>query len=202
MPVLPAGRPDIRSHRFSNPLSRLARVVVLAGGLLSCAACHMQYGGDVEAKALARNVPDLVTVDAEVRIVRDDALVMILESRRAETYGEAGNQVMLGVSFTQFDHAGAVIARGTAGKAIRITQTDDVQFSEGLTVEVVSENASIKADALDWTAADKVLRGKAGGKVEITRQNGSRIVGKDLYADLLGRTIELGGDVEGVIIND
>jgi LPS export ABC transporter protein LptC len=162
----------------------------------------MEYGQDIEAKALARDVPDLVTVDARVRIVRDDVLVMVLESDRAETYGEAGNQVLTGVRFTQYSNDGTVTARGTAGKAVRVIQTDDVQFTGGLIVEVVSESAHIKADSLDWTAADKVLRGQAGDLVEITKENGSRIAGYGLYADLSGRTIELGGGVEGVINND
>ena len=188
MPVPKAARPE---------LLLLVCTLCLAG-----MGCRLDYGKNVEAKALQRDVPDMIIANSQFRIIRDDVLIMTLDVERAETYSEAGNRIMTGVRFTQYNNDGTVSARGMAGKAIQIIQSDDVQFSGGLTVEVTSEKATIAAQRLDWTAEDKVLRGPADQVVSITKVNGSRIRGYGLYADMGGRTIELLGGVEGLIIND
>jgi LPS export ABC transporter protein LptC len=169
---------------------------------LVLAGCRLDYGRNMEVKALERNVPDMVVANSEYRIIRDDRLLMTLAVERAETYAEAGNRVMSGVHFIQYNQDGSVAARGSAGKAVQTIQSDDVRFSGGLSVDIASEKATITAESLDWTAEDKILRGPVGQAVGISKQNGSRIKGYGLYADLNGRTIELQGSVEGYIVND
>ncbi len=196
MPVIRVARSEISIAKAMVLLPCALAMLLLLG------ACRMDYGRNIEARALERNVPDLVIVNAQFRIIRDDSLLMTMDVERAETFGDAGNRNMVGVTFTQFNKDGTVAARGTAGKAVQIIQSDDVHFTDGLTVEVASEKALIKASGLDWTAEDKVLRGQTGQVVEITKANGSHIKGYGLYADLAGRTIELSGGVEGLINND
>ena len=184
--------------------ARLELLVLVTCLCFAGMGCRLDYdyNKSVEAAKLKIDVPDLIMVNSQSRVIRDDLLVMSLDYASAETFSEAGHQDMKGVVFTQYNQDGSVAARGTAGKAVRIIQSDDVQFSGGLTVEVASEQATITAQSLDWSAADKILRGPLDQVVSITKLNGSRITGLGLYADMGGRTIELLGGVQGVIIND
>lgn len=165
-------------------------------------SCHMNYGRDVEAKKLLEDVPDTVMENSHVDTVRDNVLSMTLSFERAEVFNTAGKRIMTGVVFVQYDRDGTIIAQGTAAKAVQSIQTDDVQFSGGLHVEIESEKASIDAENLEWRTQTKSLVGQPGQTVKITRTDGSTFQGSGFVADFINRTMELSGGVQGSLVHE
>lgn len=198
---MPASRPA--GTETGRPL-RSARFA-FAGALCAAAlaaACHMDYGDGVEAKSLSAATPDTVLENSQVEVVRDGVRAMTMHFERAEVYAAAGKRVMTKVSFVQYDRDGAVSAQGSAGRAEQSIQTDDVDFSQGLTVDIVGQDAKVEAEALQWQAQAKRLQGTATQRVKISRKDGSAFDGFGLAVDFAARSVELSGGVEGSLVHD
>ena len=148
------------------------------------------------------DVPDTVKENSHVDTVRDNIVSMVLSFDRAEVFVAGGKRKMTGVSFIQYDRDGSIVAQGTAKQAVQSIQTDDVQFSGGLHVEIASEKASIDADSLEWRSQSKSLVGEVGQTVVITRTDGSSFKGSGFIADFTNRTMELSGGVEGSLVHE
>lgn len=167
--------------------------------LLSLASCRLQYGEDIEADAFDKQVPDLIIVNTEYLVYRDNVLLLRMKVDRGETYSAKGTRILSGVLFEQFDRESVVQVRGTADTATQEIQTEKVEFAGNINVFILSEKTTIETDYILWDPDKKTMKGKPELKVKVVRNDGSEIEGYDLFSDLSSRSIELGGGVTGLI---
>ena len=90
--------------------------------------------------------------------------------------------------------------RGKAGKASMETDTGNLKISNGVNINVVSEDISIETEELSWQDKERFLT--APGTVNITRSNGTTLKGTGFSADTRKRSWEFETDVQGAVEED
>jgi len=198
MPVRKNPRSDINlPGSYPKGMSVTACLFIFMVCFLAIGSCHLDYGNGIESKNLKADVPDTVMEYSHVEVVRDNVKTMVLSFDRAEVFVTAGKRVMTNVEFTQYGRDGGIVATGSAKKAEQSIQTDDVQFSGGLRVDITSQDARIEADGLEWKAQTKTMVGLANQQVKIFRKDGSSFSGFGFIADFVNRTMEMSGGIVG-----
>jgi len=179
------------------PAKRIALVVVVVG--LLAWSCSFDYGSDVETSALARGVPDLSMKMARHTVIRDGVLLMTIEANDIRVYTSENRREFKGLSFTQYDRAGNILAEGNAGSAVQAVDTENIDFADGLEIRVLKENTLIRTTALSWNADAKVFSGKMEDEVLLRRGDTTEIYGTGLRIDAENRQLEFQGAVHGTL---
>jgi LPS export ABC transporter protein LptC len=162
--------------------------------------CTFDYGETSEADD---SQPDIVMNDVEYVRIRDGDPVVRFRAESAERYEKKQTMELRNFSFEQFqNHGDEINAAGIAGSAHVDLESGNIILGDGISIEVDSEDITIRTDALSWYDEEHILTGEAGGIVDIARSDGTAFYGKGFAANARHRTWEFAGGIEGTYVDE
>jgi len=163
-------------------------------------SCTFDYG---ETESSERELPDLIMINVEYIRVRSSDPIARIYAERAERYEKKGVMKLENFTFEQYGEKGhEVNTEGKAGNASVDINSGDIQMTNGVRLEVESEDIIIETNQLDWKDETHTLSTGTEDEVNIYRENGTHFTGIGLTADTRRRTFEFLGDVGGSYIQE
>ena len=163
--------------------------------ILLLAACSFDYSAGKESE---RNKPDIIMENIEyVRVRGGDPLVRF-QAEYAERWEDRQIMEFRKFVFEQMEDRGETInAEGRAGAAVVQTGSGDISLSDGVRIDIKSDDIIIRTAGLEWIDKEKHLLGRDTDLVEIERTDGTSFLGWGFSADARNRTWAFSGNVEG-----
>ena len=163
-------------------------------------SCTFDYG---ELEPSERELPDLVMVNVEYIRVRSADPIAKVQAERAERYEKQGVMKLENFTFEQYGDKGhEVNTQGGAGNASVDINSGDITMTNGVRLEVESEDIVIETSQLDWKDETHILSTGAEDEVDIYRENGTHFTGTGLTANARSRSFEFSGGVGGSYIQE
>jgi LPS export ABC transporter protein LptC len=163
-------------------------------------SCTFDYG---EIEPSERELPDLVMVNVEYIRVRSADPIARVQAERAERYEKQGVMKLQNFVFEQYGDKGhEVNAMGSAGNASVDINSGDIMMTDGVRLEVESEDIIIETNQLEWKDEPHTLSTGEEDEVNIYRENGTHFIGTGLTADARRRSYEFLSDVSGSFIQE
>jgi len=163
-------------------------------------SCTFDYG---ETGSSENDQPDLVMINVEYIRVRSSDPIARVYAERAERYEKKGVMKLENFTFEQYGEKGSEVNTiGSAGNASVDINSGDISMSDGVRLEVESEDIVIETNQLDWKDETHILSTGTEDEVNIYRENGTHFIGIGLTADARNRTFEFLGDVSGTYIQE
>ncbi|GBU28775.1 hypothetical protein R84B8_02337 [Treponema sp. R8-4-B8] len=163
-------------------------------------SCTFDYG---ETDSSERVLPDLVMINVEYIRVRSADPIARVYAERAERYEKQGVMKLENFTFEQYGDKGSEVnTMGSAGNASVDINSGDIQMTNGVRLEVESEDIIIETNQLDWKDESHILSTGTEDEVNIYRENGTHFLGTGLTADARKRTFEFFSDVSGSYIQE
>jgi LPS export ABC transporter protein LptC len=163
-------------------------------------SCTFDYG---ESSSSERELPDLVMINVDYIRVRSADPIAKFQAERAERYEKQGVMKLENFTFKQYgDRGNEVNAMGGAGNASVDINTGDILMTNGVRLEVESEDIIIETNNLEWKDEPHILSSGDDEEVHILRENGTHFSGIGLSADTRSHTFEFSGSVSGFYIQD
>ena len=168
--------------------------------ILLLAACSFDYGAGQD---LEDSRPDIVMEEIEyVRIRGGDPLARF-QAEYAERWENDQTMHLRVFSFEQMEDRGETVnVEGNAGSARVFLDTGDIILSDGVFVNIDSEDVSISTIELEWRDEQKILLGASDAEVEVSRSDGTNFVGRGLSASIRNRTWAFTGEVSGTFVDE
>ncbi len=163
-------------------------------------SCTFDYG---ESESSERELPDLVMLNVEYIRVRSADPIARVQAERAERYEKQGVMKLENFTFEQYgDRGNEVNTQGGAGNASVDINSGDITMSNGVRLEVESEDIVIETNQLEWKDETHMISTSAEDEVDIYRENGTHFTGTGLTANARTRTFEFSGGVGGYYIQE
>jgi len=163
-------------------------------------SCTFDYG---ETESSENDQPDLIMINVEYIRVRSADPIARVYAERAERYEKKGVMKLENFTFEQYGEKGSEVnTMGSAGNASVDINSGDISMSDGVRLEVESEDIIIETNQLDWKDETHILSTGNEDEVNIYRENGTHFIGIGLTADARNRTFEFSGDVSGTYIQE
>jgi len=163
-------------------------------------SCTFDYG---ESESSERELPDLVMVNVEYIRVRSADPIARVQAERVERYEKQGVMKLENFIFEQYGDRGHEInTQGGAGNASVDVNTGDITMTNGVRLEVESEDIVIETNQLDWKDETHILSTGEEDGVDIYRENGTHFIGTGLTANARSRSFEFLGGVGGTFIQE
>jgi len=163
-------------------------------------SCTFDYG---ELEPSERELPDLVMVNVEYIRVRSADPIARVQAERAERYEKQGVMKLENFTFEQYgDKGNEVNTQGGAGNASVDINSGDITMTNGVRIEVESEDIVIETSQLDWKDETHILSTGAEDDVDIYRENGTHFTATGLTANARSRSFEFAGGVGGTFVQD
>lgn len=175
-------------------------MIVLYFVLCLFVSCTFDYGQQDTAEA---DQPDIVMENVEYVRVRSADPIARFKAERAERYEQRQIMKLRNFSFEQFgNHGEDVNAYGRAGSATAEIDTGNISLSDGVRIEVESEDIVIETNGLEWKDKERLLLGGEENEVHIVQSSGTRFTGVGFQADARRRTWGFAGGVSGTYIHE
>jgi len=163
-------------------------------------SCTFDYG---ETEDSQRELPDLVMLNVEYIRVRSADPIARVQAERAERYEKQGVMKLENFTFEQLGDKGQEVnTQGGAGNAVLEINSGDITMTNGVRIEVESEDIILATDKLDWKDETHILTTGAEDTVDIYRENGTHFTGIGLTANARDRSFEFSGGVGGDYVQD
>jgi len=163
-------------------------------------SCTFDYG---ETDSSERELPDLVMVNVEYIRVRSADPIARVQAERAERYEKQGVMKLENFTFEQYgDRGHEVNTQGGAGNASVDINSGDITMTNGVRLEVESEDIIIETNQLEWKDETHILSTREEDEVDIYRENGTHFTGIGLTANARTRSFEFLGGVGGTFIQE
>ena len=163
-------------------------------------SCSFDYGENEESD---NDQPDIVMENVEYVRVKSADPVARFFAERAERYENRRLMEILKFSFEQFGERGEEVnAFGNAGAASVEIDSGDVRMSDGVWLEVESEDMKIETGILEWKDKEHTLVAGKDETVNVYQANGTSFTGIGFYADARRRTWEFSGGVSGIFVSE
>jgi hypothetical protein len=91
---------------------------------------------------------------------------------------------------------------GSGGSAVIELGPGNVRISDGVRVQVDSEDMRIETSSLSWKDEDRLLESGQGGQVLIERSDGTMMKGRSFSADTRRKTWEFADGIEGTYVHE
>ena len=171
--------------------------LLIIGLLLN--ACSFDYG-DAESED---EKADIVMEDIEYVRVRGGDPLARFQAEYAERWEERQTMELKDFTFEQLEDSGDTInAIGKAGAAVVQLESGDIVLSDGVRINIESEDIIIITSKLDWKDKEKLLFGDDEDEVDIERSDGTSFSGIGFSADIRNRTWVFLGEVKGTYAED
>jgi len=163
-------------------------------------SCSFDYG---ESDSSERELPDLVMVNVEYIRVRSADPIARVQAERVERYEKQGVMKLENFIFEQYGDKGHEInTQGGAGNASVDVNSGDIVMTNGVRLEVESEDIIIQTNQLEWKDETHILSTGEEDDVDIYRENGTYFTGTGLTANARTRSFEFLGGVGGTYIQE
>jgi len=163
-------------------------------------SCTFDYG---ETENSDRELPDLVMLNVEYIRVRSADPIARVQAERAERYEKQGVMKLENFTFEQLGDKGQEVnSQGGAGNALLEINSGDITMSNGVRIEVESEDIILETNKLEWKDETHILSTDAEDTVDIYRENGTHFTGIGLTANARTRSFEFSGGVGGDYVQD
>jgi LPS export ABC transporter protein LptC len=163
-------------------------------------ACTFDYG---ENESENEGQPDIVMNDVEYVRVRDGFPVVRFKAETVERYEDLNAMELERFTFEQFESRGdKVNAIGSAENASIELESGNIHMSNGVQIDVDSEDLTISTKTLDWQDHDRQLSGGENEAVDIRRSDGTSFMGWGFSANARKRTWEFTSGVEGFYVDE
>jgi len=163
-------------------------------------SCTFDYG---ETESEERELPDLVMLNVEYIRVRSADPIARVQAERAERYEKQGVMKLENFTFEQYgDRGHEVNTQGGAGNASVDINSGDIMMTNGVRLEVESEDIIIETNQLEWKDETHILSTGEEDDVDIYRENGTHFIGTGLTANARTRLFEFLGGVGGTYIQE
>ena len=160
--------------------------------------CSFDYGESNEGEGR----PDIVMENIEYARVRRGELQARFRAESAERWEDQQIMVIGNLYFEQFDNDGVnTNAIGRAGSARMELRSGNIFFSNGVFVDIESEDITIRTSELEWIDDERILSGNPEGEVEIERSDGTVFTGRGFFANARSRIWEFSGEVRGTYVD-
>ena len=160
--------------------------------------CSFDYGASNEGEGR----PDIVMENIEYARVRRGELQARFRAESAQRWEDQQIMEIGNLYFEQYDNDGENInAIGRAGSARMELRSGNIFFSNGVFVDIESEDIIIRTGELDWIDNERILRGNSEGDVEIERSDGTIFTGRGFFANARSRIWEFSGEVRGTYVD-
>jgi LPS export ABC transporter protein LptC len=166
-------------------------IVVLVSLLATLAGCSLDYEEAMVRETMADTIPDLVLYNLEHVIVSDGKVIARLEAARALQYDKRNETQLEDVHFRELDDQGQVQTEVWADRAVWHRDTEDAEATGDIYLYSNKEEASVLAQSLRWTKADRVLAAEPGDRVLLRREDGSELEGTSFRADFRSSEVHL-----------
>jgi len=185
----------LTSSKEHKNFSFFPKVIFLFALGFIFASCSFDYSAGQES---VRNKPDITMEKIEYVRVRGGDLLVRFQAESAQRWEERQIMEFKNFLFEQMEDKGETLnAKGRAGAAVVQTETGDVTMSDGVRINIKSEDIIIRTAGLEWIDKDKHLSAGKDEKVEIERTDGTSFIGWGFSADARSRTWAFSGKVEG-----
>jgi LPS export ABC transporter protein LptC len=163
-------------------------------------ACSFDYG---EAATEDNGQPDIVMNDVEYVRVEDGEPLVRFSAETAERYEKKQLMDLKELTFEQFQKRGEEInVEGAIGSAQVEIDTGNIQMNNGITVDVQSEDLSIKTNRLRWENETYIVSADKEEYVNIYRSDGTSFTGQGFSANTRERTWSFESGANGVYFQD
>ncbi len=177
---------------------RSVRLPIVVFTLLAAAGCSIDYESGTFSENLSEEIPDTVLLSFTHTVVRGETPLFRITAERAESFDTKKETRLTDVSFREYDADGTVITEGVADSAVFFTDTENARIEGNIRVTTHREDGSLSAERLSWDSEERLLAGEPEDEVEIERETGSQVRGRDFRADLRRRVITFGSSVDGI----
>ncbi|MCL2197235.1 MAG: LPS export ABC transporter periplasmic protein LptC [Treponema sp.] len=178
----------------------VCKLTILVSILFLLESCTFDYGDSASSDS---NMPDLIMENVDYVRVRAADPIARFQAERAERYEKQGLMKLQNFSFEQYGERGKEVnASGQGGRAEAVIESGDISMTNGVRLEVGSEDIIIETENLDWKDEPRMFYTGPQDKVTIYRENGTVFNGVGLTADTRRRTFEFTGYVTGTYIHD
>ena len=176
------------------------KLTILVSILFLLESCTFDYG---ESSSSDSNLPDLVMENVGYVRVRSADPIARFQAERAERYEKQGLMKLQNFSFEQYGERGKEVnASGFGGNAEAVIESGDISMTNGVRLEVESEDIVLETTNLEWKDGQRLLFTGAEDEVTVHRENGTSFTGIGLSADARRRTFEFNSYVSGTYIQD
>jgi LPS export ABC transporter protein LptC len=142
-------------------------------------------------------------VNVEYIRVRSADPIARIQAERAERYEKQGVMKLENFTFEQYgDRGHEVNTQGGAGNASVDINSGDVTMTNGVRLEVESEDIVIETNELEWKDETHILSTGEEDEVDIYRENGTHFTGTGLIANARTRFFEFLNGVGGTFIQE
>jgi len=185
----------LTSGKECKSLSFFSKMIFLFIAGLVPAACSFDYSTGQESE---RNKPDIVMEKIEYVRVRGGNLLVRFQAETAQRWENRRLMEFKNFVFEQMEDRGDTLnAEGRAGAAVVQTESGDISMTDGVRINIKSEDIILRTAGLEWIDKDKYLSAGKDEKVEVERTDGTSFIGWGFSADARNRTWAFSGKVEG-----
>jgi LPS export ABC transporter protein LptC len=179
--------------------------------VLVFAACSFDYN---DGETTDSEEPDIIMEKVEYTRFRGGELDLRFSAGEARRYEQKQLMELDNFFFEQYvsgdnpsadgEAAGTFEANviGSGGSAVIELGPGNVRISNGVRVEVDSEDIRIETSGLSWKDEERLLEGGRGSEVLIERSDGTMMKGKSFFADTRRKTWEFSDGIEGAYVHE
>ncbi|MDR2467908.1 MAG: LPS export ABC transporter periplasmic protein LptC [Spirochaetaceae bacterium] len=147
--------------------------------------------------------PDITMENMEYVRVENGTLTARLSAEVGERYEKKHLMNLKNYQFEQYNTSVEEIdAQGNGGAAVIEMNNNNIKMTEGVVIQVDSEDFTMETLNLNWEDKTRVLQGDENSPVQLRRKNGTEVNGQGFHADVRARTWVLGSNVHGVYVDD
>ncbi|MDR2149677.1 MAG: LPS export ABC transporter periplasmic protein LptC [Spirochaetaceae bacterium] len=167
--------------------------------VLFCSACSFDYGEQAQDDG---SKPDIVMYKVDYVRMETGEPVVHINADVLERYEKRNTMAFERLSFKHFDkHTGTMRTTGSAETAQVELDSGDIHLT-GVSLDVVSESATIAAESLEWQDNERFLTAGTDNLVNIQKKDGTNITGKGFSAFIRDRKWEFSHGIQGIYNED
>lgn len=165
-------------------------------------SCTFDYRSAMVDEDLSKELPSSVLLNLSQTIVENGRIILQAEVERAEIYDDLDKTVFQGLFFAEYGREGEKLTEGWAENGAYYNDTENAEFSGSVYIYSLTEETGIRAGNLAWDNEKRLLTTPPDATVTIERDDGSRLSGQGLEADLRLRKIVLDRGVSGTYYSE
>ena len=163
-------------------------------------ACTFNYDDESPDQ---EEMPNLIMENVEYIRIRSADPVARFVAERAERFEESQRMVLFTFSFEQYGEKGTEVnAIGGAGFATVDIESGDINMSDGVTIEIESEDIIIETSRLEWKDEPRILLSGDEDMVNIFQSDGTVFSGTGFRAEARIRSWEFNTGVSGIFVHE
>jgi LPS export ABC transporter protein LptC len=179
-----------------------ARVVLLSILVLFALSCSLDYEQARVAESIPGQIPETILFEFTHTVVSEGRVWVILEAKRAETYGERNEIILEDVYFREYGEEGNLLTEAWAERAVFATDSEDATVSGSIRIYSHEEQASLQAGRISWISEGRRLIADDGQTVRLQKDDGSYVEGEGFSADFRRKKLEFSSRVRGSYVRE